>query len=64
MPTPFSGETIFYDSKDDAIVAVSPKFKRIAIFDGEIVHRASPPSRICPMKRLALVVKFGANKVE
>lgn len=60
----FSGETLFYDSKDDAMIAVSPKFKRVVIFDGEIVHRASPPSRICPSRRLVLVVKFGSNGVE
>lgn len=59
----FAGETLFYNSKDDAIIAISPKFKRTVIFDGQISHRASPPSRICPARRLVLVVKFGANGV-
>jgi Rps23 Pro-64 3,4-dihydroxylase Tpa1-like proline 4-hydroxylase len=60
----FAGETLFYDSKDDAVIATSPKFKRIVMFDGQISHRASTPSRICPSKRLVLVVKFGANGVK
>jgi Rps23 Pro-64 3,4-dihydroxylase Tpa1-like proline 4-hydroxylase len=57
----FAGETIFYNNCEDAELVVSPKFKRITIFDGKIIHRASPPSRICPLKRLVLVVKFGVN---
>jgi Rps23 Pro-64 3,4-dihydroxylase Tpa1-like proline 4-hydroxylase len=60
----FSGETLFYNSDNDAIVVTSPKFKRIVIFDGQISHRASPPSRICPLRRLVLVVKFGSNGVK
>jgi Rps23 Pro-64 3,4-dihydroxylase Tpa1-like proline 4-hydroxylase len=57
----FAGETIFYNQHEDAEQVVGPKFKRITIFDGKIIHRASPPSRICPLKRLVLVVKFGVN---
>ena len=60
----FAGETLFYNNDNDAIVVTSPKFKRIVIFDGQISHRASPPSRICSTKRLVLVVKFGANGVK
>lgn len=57
----FSGETIFFNDDLDAECAVSPKFKRVVIFDGEIQHSARPPSKNCIFRRKVLVAKLSAE---
>ena len=58
----WGGETIFY-KKDysDAIKLVSPKYGRTAVFKGNIPHRASSVSRICPVERTTLMFKVTIN---
>lgn len=58
----WSGETIFYDSQEDAQAVVSPKHSRIVIFDGSIKHSARPPARTCAFRRMNLVVKMSAKE--
>ena len=57
----YSGETIFFNDNMDAEYAVSPKFKRVVIFDGSLQHSARPPSRNCVYRRMVLVAKLSAE---
>eukprot|EP00419_Tripos_fusus_P033729 CAMPEP_0172759448 /NCGR_PEP_ID=MMETSP1074-20121228/167768_1 /TAXON_ID=2916 /ORGANISM="Ceratium fusus, Strain PA161109" /LENGTH=252 /DNA_ID=CAMNT_0013593243 /DNA_START=37 /DNA_END=792 /DNA_ORIENTATION=- len=40
------GETIFYDEAGHAVESCEPRPGRIAIFNGSILHRGSPPGRL------------------
>lgn len=51
------GETVFY-SKEEPTHLVYPKPGRIVIFNGDILHRAGTPSRLCFESRLTLSFKF------
>jgi Rps23 Pro-64 3,4-dihydroxylase Tpa1-like proline 4-hydroxylase len=54
----WGGETLFFNSKMDAEVVVSPRPGRLVIFDGSIPHAGRPPSRICHAPRYTLAYKF------
>jgi len=54
----WGGETIFYDTHDDATLAISVKPGRVVVFDGSLKHRAGTPNRTCPEIRLTLSVRF------
>ena len=52
------GETIFYDDSRDPVVAVAPRPGRVAIFDGDLVHRGGVPSRECYGPRISIAFKY------
>ncbi len=54
----WGGETLFFNSSNDAEAVVSPKPGRLVIFDGSIVHAGRPPTRICHAPRYTLAYKF------
>ena len=54
----WGGETMFFDSKGDAQVAVTPKPGRLLLFDGAIRHAGRPPNRNCPVGRYTFAVKL------
>jgi Rps23 Pro-64 3,4-dihydroxylase Tpa1-like proline 4-hydroxylase len=58
----WGGETVFYDSTDDVVTAVLPKYKRLTIFDGRILHAGKPPSRVCLVRRMVLAIKFSGRE--
>jgi SM-20-related protein len=53
----WGGETVFFDSNDDIIRAVLPKFGRFVVFPSATMHGARPLSRSCPVLRHVLVFK-------
>lgn len=53
----WGGELLFYGENGEIIKSVAPLSGRIVIFPGCILHRASSPSRICPMLRVSFVFK-------
>lgn len=54
----WGGETLFYNSQDDAEFVCSPKPGRLVIFDGRIPHQGRPPTRICYAPRYTFAMKF------
>jgi Rps23 Pro-64 3,4-dihydroxylase Tpa1-like proline 4-hydroxylase len=40
----WGGETMFFDERGDALVAVTPRPGRLALFDGRIRHAGRPPN--------------------
>ena len=52
------GETLFFDSKQDAAFVVSPRPGRLCIFDGTLLHCGRPPSRICFSPRYTFAYKL------
>ena len=42
----WQGETVFYDERREPIHLVAPTPGRLAIFDGDIVHRVGAVSRV------------------
>ena len=54
----WGGETIFYDSNNEARIAISVKPGRIVVFNGSLRHRAGVPNRICPEVRLTLSTRY------
>lgn len=56
----WGGETLFYDSKGDAQIAVSPRPGRLLLFDGAIRHAGKPPNRNCPIGRYTFAIKLRA----
>lgn len=60
--TDWSGETLFYDVAEEPIYAVKPKYKRVVMFDGDILHAARPPSKNCLYRRMVLVIKLSAKE--
>jgi len=54
----WGGETLFFDSKMDAQVVVSPRPGRLVVFDGSITHVGRPPNRICFAPRYTLALKL------
>eukprot|EP00941_MAST-03F_sp_MAST-3F-sp1_P005840 g5840.t1 len=59
-PHEWQGETIFYSDTDDtdAMLAITPRPGRLAIFRGTIPHRSAEPSRLCLISRYTWVFKF------
>lgn len=62
-PHEWQGETMFYDHQDDtdALIAVTPRPGRIAVFRGSIPHRSAAPSRLCLGPRYTWVFKFTSS---
>lgn len=54
----WSGETFFCDESGESIQVVQPKAGRLVLFDASILHRGSPPSRLCPEHRINIAFKF------
>jgi hypothetical protein len=54
----WGGETVFLNSRDDAVVCVTPRPGRAVIFSAELAHRGTPPSRQCLEARIVLAFKF------
>lgn len=54
----WGGETLFFDSHNDARAVVSPRPGRLAIFNGNLTHAGRPPSRICVEPRFTLALKL------
>ena len=54
----WGGETLFFDSRIEAQVVVSPRPGRLVIFDGAIRHAGKPPNRICYAPRFTFAVKL------
>ncbi|MGA9854170.1 MAG: 2OG-Fe(II) oxygenase [Gammaproteobacteria bacterium] len=54
----WGGETLFFDARMDAQIAVSPKPGRLVIFDGSLTHVGRPPNRICYAPRYTLAFKL------
>lgn len=55
----WAGETVFMSTKDNMTMlgAVLPKFNRVAVFNGEILHAARSVSRACNNLRTIVVFK-------
>lgn len=51
------GETIFFES-GEPVLAIKPRPGRLVIFDGEILHRGSPPSWRAKEPRFTVAFKF------
>ena len=54
----WGGETVFLNSRDDAVVCVTPRPGRAVLFSAELAHRGTPPSRQCLEARIVLAFKF------
>ncbi len=57
----WGGETIFFDKKFNALFAVTPRPRRMVLFNGNILHRVGIPSRICFQSRFTVALKFIGN---
>jgi hypothetical protein len=53
----WAGETAFFDDDDDLVKSVLPRFGRVSIFPGAMMHAARGVSRVCPECRYVLVFK-------
>jgi hypothetical protein len=58
----WAGETVFFDSSDDVVKAVLPRFGRVSVFPGNMLHAARGLSRICPEARYVLVFKAAVDE--
>lgn len=54
----WGGETLFYNSDQDAEAVVTPRPGRLVIFDGSILHAGRPPNRNCYAPRYTLAFKL------
>lgn len=54
----WGGETVFFDSDQEARAVVSPKPGRLVVFDGALLHAGKPPNRNCYLPRYTLALKF------
>lgn len=54
----WGGETLFFDSHNDARAVVSPRPGRLAVFNGNLTHAGRPPSRICVEPRFTFALKL------
>jgi Rps23 Pro-64 3,4-dihydroxylase Tpa1-like proline 4-hydroxylase len=54
----WQGETVLFDTAQDAHHAVAPHPGRLLIFPSNILHRGGTPSRTCSERRLVFVLKF------
>ena len=56
----WGGETLFYNDRHDAELAVTPRPGRIVVSRGAILHRGGVPSRVCHEERLTIAYKLTA----
>lgn len=56
------GETSFYDNDGEPFAAVQPRYGRVALFHGAILHSGHPPSVIFSRARLTFAVKMLPEK--
>jgi hypothetical protein len=56
--TDWGGETIYFDDNNDAQIVVSPFPGRMVVARGAILHRATVPTRDCPVERLTIAYKL------
>jgi len=61
---PWGGELILCDTQGESLYAIEPKPGRVVLFPGDILHRASAPTRLCFARRLSIGHKFSAQKRE
>lgn len=54
----WGGETLLFNSNDDAEFVVSPRPGRLLLFDGRIRHAGRPPNRICTIPRFTFALKL------
>ena len=54
----WAGETIFYDSQDEAAFTCVPRPGRIVLFDGRLKHAGRPPARVCYHSRFTIAIKL------
>ncbi|HEY4076686.1 MAG TPA: 2OG-Fe(II) oxygenase [Rhizomicrobium sp.] len=57
----WGGETLFFNDRHDAELAVTPRPGRLVIARGAILHRAGVPSKICDRARLTVACKLTAG---
>lgn len=55
------GETVFYDTDEEATILVPPRPGRLIVFDSSLLHRAGAPSRECSESRYTLVFRFALS---
>ncbi|XP_070532424.1 uncharacterized protein [Ptychodera flava] len=53
----YNGETVFFDDDYEPILAIKPKYGRIAVFNCGILHSARPPSSLVNGARYTFAVK-------
>lgn len=58
----WGGETLLFNSRNDAEFVVSPRPGRLLLFDGRIRHAGRPPNRVCVIPRLTFALKFEAQE--
>lgn len=56
----WGGETIFFNDKHDAELAVTPRPGRFVVSRGAILHRGGVPSRACHEERYSIACKLRA----
>ena len=54
----WGGETLFFNSENDAEFVAAPRPGRLVIFDGDITHCGRPPNRICYENRYTFALKL------
>lgn len=59
----WGGETIIYDG-NNILHAELPKGNKLLIFPGNLFHKASSVSRICPELRITLMFKFAPVNID
>lgn len=57
----WGGETQFYESHE-AVMGVTPRPGRYVVFDGNIEHMGTIPTRICNTSRYTLAMKYSRVK--
>ncbi|HEY2010234.1 MAG TPA: 2OG-Fe(II) oxygenase [Rhizomicrobium sp.] len=56
----WGGETLFFNEKHDAELAITPRPGRFVVSRGAILHRGGVPSRACHEERLTIACKLRA----
>lgn len=56
--TCWGGELVFYDTaKENIMLSVQPKPKRVVVFNGEVPHGARAPAENCNRLRMSIAFK-------
>jgi SM-20-related protein len=56
--TCWGGELVFYDTaKENIMLSVQPKPKRVVVFNGEVPHGARAPAANCNRLRMSIAFK-------
>ena len=58
----WGGELIICDAQGESLYAIEARPGRVALFPGDILHRAGAPNRLCHAHRLTIGHKFRARK--